>query len=103
MDACCEAWNALVAMPGRITSIATMYWTDIGRLVLRSAVHHDECVSEIVQHHHVAPGQARARDFLWHLFQAFDTTTPAEQLIFQVTGAFLRTVGLRMRIRIPRR
>jgi transposase len=26
VDACCEAWNALIAMPGRITSIASREW-----------------------------------------------------------------------------
>jgi len=27
VDACCTAWNALVAMPDRIRSIATRAWT----------------------------------------------------------------------------
>jgi transposase len=26
VDACCEAWNALIAMPERITSIASREW-----------------------------------------------------------------------------
>lgn len=28
VDACCEAWNALMAMPERITSIATRSWAE---------------------------------------------------------------------------
>jgi len=26
VDACCDAWNALVAQPAKITSIATRHW-----------------------------------------------------------------------------
>ena len=29
LDACCEAWNALTAEPGRITSIATREWAAV--------------------------------------------------------------------------
>ena len=29
MDACCNAWNALMAMPQVITSIGTREWTEI--------------------------------------------------------------------------
>jgi transposase len=28
VDACCEAWNALIATPARITSIATRSWAE---------------------------------------------------------------------------
>lgn len=28
VDACCEAWNALIAMPDRITSIASRAWAN---------------------------------------------------------------------------
>lgn len=27
LEACCDAWNSLIAMPERITSIATRSWT----------------------------------------------------------------------------
>ncbi len=29
VDACCDAWNSLVAEPGRITSIATRHWAQV--------------------------------------------------------------------------
>lgn len=29
VDACCDAWNALVADKGRIKSIATRHWTQV--------------------------------------------------------------------------
>lgn len=29
VDACCDAWNALIAEPGRITSIATRDWPQV--------------------------------------------------------------------------
>jgi hypothetical protein len=29
VDACCAAWNALMAMPERITSIATREWAQV--------------------------------------------------------------------------
>jgi len=29
VDACCAAWNALVAEPGRITSITTRHWASV--------------------------------------------------------------------------
>jgi hypothetical protein len=29
VDTCCDAWNALIAEPGRITSIATRNWTQV--------------------------------------------------------------------------
>jgi hypothetical protein len=29
VDACCTAWNALMAMPDRITSIATRDWAQV--------------------------------------------------------------------------
>ena len=29
LDACCEAWNALVAEPNRIASIATRHWASV--------------------------------------------------------------------------
>jgi transposase len=28
VDACCDAWNALIAMPARITSIPTRSWAE---------------------------------------------------------------------------
>lgn len=31
VDACCDAWNALVAMPDRIRSIATRQWAETVR------------------------------------------------------------------------
>ncbi len=29
VDACCAAWNALMAIPGRVTSIATREWAQV--------------------------------------------------------------------------
>ena len=29
VDACCAAWNALMAMPERVTSIATRDWAQV--------------------------------------------------------------------------
>lgn len=29
VDACCDAWNALIAVPDRITSIATRQWASV--------------------------------------------------------------------------
>lgn len=31
VDACCDAWNALAAEPGRIQSIATRPWAAVNR------------------------------------------------------------------------